>query len=88
MKDQPTAPLAGVRVLDMTTFLSGPFCTQVLADLGADVVKIEAPSGDSSRHIPPHFVGEDSAYYLASNRTKRSVCVTCARLKASRLSAV
>lgn len=75
MNDQPTAPLAGVRVLDMTTFLSGPFCTQVLADLGADVVKVESPAGDSSRHIPPHFVGDDSAYFLASNRTKRSVCV-------------
>lgn len=68
-------PLAGIRVLDMTTFLSGPFCTQVLADLGADVVKVEPPAGDSSRHIPPHFRGEDSAYFLASNRTKRSICV-------------
>jgi crotonobetainyl-CoA:carnitine CoA-transferase CaiB-like acyl-CoA transferase len=68
-------PLAGVRVLDLTTFLSGPFCTQVLADLGAEVVKVEAPAGDSSRHIPPHFVGEDSAYFLANNRSKRSVCV-------------
>lgn len=69
------APLKGVRVLDLTTFLSGPFCTQILADLGADIVKIEPPSGDSSRHIPPHFVGSDSAYYVASNRTKRSVAV-------------
>lgn len=68
-------PLAGVRVLDMTTFLSGPYCTQVLADLGANVVKVEPPAGDSSRSIPPYFVGEDSAYYLASNRNKRSVCV-------------
>ncbi|MEM8824087.1 MAG: CoA transferase [Pseudomonadota bacterium] len=74
---QPDArpPLAGIRVLDLTTFLSGPFCTQILADLGADVVKVEPPAGDSSRHIPPHFVGEDSAYFLASNRTKRSVCI-------------
>lgn len=65
--------LDGVRVLDLTTFLSGPFCTQVLADLGADVVKVEPPQGDSSRHIPPHFVGDDSAYFLANNRNKRSV---------------
>jgi crotonobetainyl-CoA:carnitine CoA-transferase CaiB-like acyl-CoA transferase len=72
-KDAP--PLHGIRVLDLTTFLSGPFCTQVLADLGAEVVKVEPPAGDSSRHIPPHFVGEDSAYFLANNRTKRSVCV-------------
>ncbi|MEM8787204.1 MAG: CoA transferase [Pseudomonadota bacterium] len=68
-------PLDGVRILDLTTFLSGPFCTQILADLGAEVVKLEPPTGDSSRHIPPHFVGADSAYFLASNRTKSSLCV-------------
>lgn len=68
-------PLSGYRILDLTTFLSGPFCTQVLADLGADVVKVEAPSGDSSRDIPPHFVGKDSAYYLGINRNKRSIAV-------------
>src|SRR5713101_10039538 len=67
--------LAGVRVLDLTTFLSGPFCTQLLGDLGADVIKVEPPSGDSSRRIPPHFVGEDSAYFLSTNRNKRSVVV-------------
>lgn len=68
-------PLRGYRIIDLTTFLSGPFCTQILADLGADVVKIEPPEGDSSRHIPPHFVGQDSAYFLASNRNKRSISV-------------
>src|SRR3546814_767508 len=68
-------PLTGYRVLDLTTFLSGPFCTQILADLGAEVVKLEAPGGDSSRHIPPHFVGNDSAYFLGINRGKKSVAV-------------
>ena len=68
-------PLNGLRVLDLTTFLSGPFCTQILADLGADVVKVESPEGDSSRHIPPFFVGPDSAYFLSTNRTKRSIVV-------------
>lgn len=68
-------PLSGYRVLDLTTFLSGPFCTQVLADLGADVVKVEPPDGDSSRAIPPHFVGNDSAYYLGINRNKRSIVI-------------
>ncbi|SSW69442.1 CoA transferase [Achromobacter veterisilvae] len=68
-------PLAGYRILDLTTFLSGPFCTQILADLGAEVVKVEAPDGDSSRAIPPHFVDEDSAYYLGINRNKRSIAV-------------
>ncbi|MBO0827224.1 MAG: CoA transferase [Streptosporangiales bacterium] len=68
-------PLEGVRVLDLTTFLSGPFATQILADLGADVVKLEPLEGDSSRSIPPHFVEDDSAYFLATNRGKRSVAV-------------
>lgn len=68
-------PLHGIRVLDLTTFLSGPFCTQILGDLGADVLKLEPPDGDSSRRIPPYFVGDDSAYYLASNRNKRSITI-------------
>ncbi|WP_256840344.1 CaiB/BaiF CoA transferase family protein [Ornithinimicrobium faecis] len=67
------APLEGVRVIDLTTFLSGPFATQVLADLGADVVKVESPIGDSSRAIPPHFIDGDSAYFLSTNRNKRSI---------------
>jgi CoA:oxalate CoA-transferase len=67
--------LAGLRVVDHTTFLSGPFCTQLLADLGADVIKVEGFAGDSSRAIPPHFVGADSAYYLSVNRNKRSIAV-------------
>ena len=68
-------PLAGVRVLDLTTFLSGPFCTYILAGLGADVIKVEALEGDSSRHIPPFFVGPDSAYFLACNAGKRSIAI-------------
>lgn len=68
-------PLGGIRVLDLTTFLSGPSATQMLGDLGAEIIKVEPPQGDSSRSIPPHFVGDDSAYYLASNRNKRSIVV-------------
>lgn len=67
--------LAGLRIVDLTTFLSGPFGTQMLADLGAEVIKIEPLDGDSSRSIPPHFVGDDSAYFLANNRSKRSVAI-------------
>jgi crotonobetainyl-CoA:carnitine CoA-transferase CaiB-like acyl-CoA transferase len=66
-------PLKGVRVLDMTQFLSGPFSTQILADLGAEVIKLEAPQGDLARHIPPYFVEKDSVYYLSINRGKHSV---------------
>lgn len=65
--------LDGVRVLDLTQFLSGPYCAQILADLGAEVVKVEPPSGDSSRAIPPHFIAGDSAYFHAVNRSKRSI---------------
>lgn len=71
----PAGPLAGIRVLDLTTFLSGPSATQMLGDLGAEVIKVEAPTGDSSRSIPPHFVGDDSAYYLANNRNKQSIVI-------------
>jgi len=55
--DEPRAPLTGVKVLDLTSFLSGPYATQIFADLGADIVKVEPPAGDSSRSIPPHFLG-------------------------------
>lgn len=68
-------PLEGIKVLDLTQFLSGPYATMILADLGAEVIKVESPQGDSARSIPPHFVGEDSAYYLSINRNKRSVVV-------------
>lgn len=66
-------PLAGVRILDLTQFLSGPYCSQMFGDLGAEVIKVEAPDGDLARSIPPHFVGNDSVYYLSINRNKRSV---------------
>jgi crotonobetainyl-CoA:carnitine CoA-transferase CaiB-like acyl-CoA transferase len=75
--DQENAgpPLAKLRVIDFTQFLSGPYCTQMLADLGAEVIKVEAPQGDLSRIIPPNFVGDDSVYYLSINRNKRSLVI-------------
>ncbi len=69
------APLAGIRVLDLSRVLAGPYCTQVLADLGAEVWKVEPPTGDDTRGWGPPFVGEDAAYFLAANRGKRSVAV-------------
>lgn len=70
-----SAPLAGISVLDLTQFLSGPYCTQMLADLGADVIKVEPPQGDLARSIPPHAIGADSVYYLSINRNKRSIVI-------------
>ncbi len=69
------APLSGIRVLDLSRVLAGPYCTQVLADLGAEVWKVEPPTGDDTRGWGPPFVGEDAAYFLAANRGKRSVAV-------------
>lgn len=67
-------PLEGIRVLDLTRALAGPFCTLMLGDYGADVIKIEIPgAGDDTRHWGPPFVGEESAYFLSINRNKRSL---------------
>lgn len=68
-------PLAGMKVVDLTTFLSGPSATQLLGDLGADVIKVEALSGDSSRDIAGPQVDGVSAYFLANNRNKRSIAI-------------
>ncbi|MEA2555059.1 MAG: hypothetical protein QOI60_390 [Actinomycetota bacterium] len=70
------APLAGVRVIDLSRVLAGPLATMVLGDLGADIVKIERPGhGDDTRQWGPPFAGEDAAYFLSLNRNKRSVVV-------------
>lgn len=63
--------LNGTRVLDLSRVLSGPYCTQILADHGADVIKIEPPTGDETRTWGPPFMGEVSAYYQGINRNKR-----------------
>lgn len=69
-------PLSGLRVLDLSRILSGPFCTMVLGDLGADVIKIEEPSrGDETRHWGPPYQGDQTAYFLSVNRNKRSVAI-------------
>jgi crotonobetainyl-CoA:carnitine CoA-transferase CaiB-like acyl-CoA transferase len=75
----PTGPLAGVRVIDCSTVLAGPYCTMILGDLEADVVKVEPPDGDATRGWGPPWVGDEAdgtrtaAYYLAINRNKRSL---------------
>jgi formyl-CoA transferase len=77
-------PLAGIKVLDLSRVLAGPWCTQLLADLGAEVVKIERPdSGDDTRHWGPPWHGEGdrrvAAYFLSCNRGKKSAAIDFAR---------
>ena len=72
----PPAPLAGLRVVDLSRVLAGPLATMTLGDLGADVIKVERPGeGDDTRHWGPPFAGEDAAYFLSLNRNKRSVAI-------------
>ncbi|RMF04601.1 MAG: CoA transferase, partial [Alphaproteobacteria bacterium] len=65
--------LSGLKVIDLTRVLAGPFCTQILADHGADVLKVESPEGDETRRWGPPFVGDASAYFMNVNRNKRGI---------------
>lgn len=70
-----TGPLAGFTVIDLTRVLAGPYCTMLLADLGARVIKVEQPgTGDDSRQVGP-FIGDDSAYFMSVNRNKESIAL-------------
>jgi len=66
-------PLDGLRVIDFTRLFAGPLCTMMLADLGADVIKVESPGGDDARHFGPPFLGGEGMNFMALNRGKRSV---------------
>ena len=73
---QAGLPLAGVKVVDLTRVMVGPFCTMMLGDLGAEVTKIEIPGrGDDTRHWGPPFVEGESVYFLSVNRNKRSIAL-------------
>lgn len=72
-------PLSSVRVLDLSRVLSGPFCSMMLADMGATVWKVEPPGGDESRALAPPYIGGESAYYLGLNRNKLDICLDLTR---------
>src|SRR6476646_8822584 len=86
MQTDPHGPLADVRVLDASRVLAGPFCGQLLGDLGAEVIKVERPgAGDETRAWGPPFAGELSAYFLSCNRNKKAITLDLARAEGLRL---
>ncbi|RST31193.1 CoA transferase [Sphingomonas ginkgonis] len=85
-QERGAAPLAGRRILDLSRVLAGPWATMVLADLGADVIKVENPrGGDDTRHWGPPYTGGESAYYLCANRNKRSIAIDLASADGQRI---
>lgn len=72
---EKTLPLTGINVVDISTSYAGPFCSMLLGDMGANVIKVEKPGGDDAREWGPPFVNGESAWFLSANRNKRSVCV-------------
>ncbi len=73
-QDSPMGPLTGLKVIDLTHVMAGPTCTLMLADMGAEVIKIEkALSGDDTRHMIPPKIGEEAAAFLMMNRNKRGL---------------
>lgn len=90
MKRSEDGPLSGIRVLDMTRVLSGPYCTMMLADMGAEVIKIEMPEvGDDSRHFGPFKVDKDgnefSSYFSSINRNKKSITLNLKKPEAAEI---
>jgi crotonobetainyl-CoA:carnitine CoA-transferase CaiB-like acyl-CoA transferase len=71
-------PLAGLRVIEVGHMLAGPYCGLLLADMGAEVIKVEPPEGDIARRVSPHFIGPHNAYFASLNRSKKSVVLDLA----------
>jgi crotonobetainyl-CoA:carnitine CoA-transferase CaiB-like acyl-CoA transferase len=78
---QSPGALAGLKVIDLTRVLGGPYCTMILSDHGADVIKIEPPQGDEVRDWGPPFLGDDASYFVGVNRNKRSIALDLRRDK-------
>src|SRR5580693_1865364 len=72
---KPTGPLAGIKVIDITTVVLGPYASQVLGDMGADVIKVETTAGDTTRYIGPSRTKGMGSYFAALNRNKRSLAI-------------
>ena len=79
-----SGPLAGIRVIEVGHMLAGPYCGLLLADMGAQVIKIEPPEGDIARKVSPHFIGPHNAYFASLNRSKKSVVLDLASLEGRR----
>ncbi len=79
-------PLTGVKVVDLSRFIAGPYCTMRLGDMGAEVIKVETPGkGDDSRALGPPFINGESAYYLSFNRSKKSITLNLRQEKARKI---
>jgi len=79
-------PLSGLKVIDLSRFIAGPYCTMKLGDMGAEVIKVETPGkGDDSRELGPPFLEGESAYYLSFNRNKKSITLNMREEKAKEI---
>ncbi|MEM1035910.1 MAG: CoA transferase [Pseudomonadota bacterium] len=74
-RQSKSGPLVGLKVIELAHVMAGPACGRMLSDLGADVIKLERPGGEDSRHMAPPYLGTDSAAYVMMNRGKRDICV-------------
>lgn len=81
MSSGTKGPLAGIRIIEVGHMLAGPYCGLLLADLGADVIKVEPPEGDIGRKVSPHFIGPHNAYFASLNRNKKSVVIDLASVE-------
>src|SRR5450631_2288909 len=77
-RETGSGPLSGLVVADFSRVLAGPYCTMLLADMGAEVIKVEGPDGDDARHWVPPLRGDAGTYYLSVNRNKRSIVLDLA----------